>query len=215
MKEVIKHSVAYIRILSAAVVEKAKSGHPGGAMGGADFIPIVYAEFFKYNPTDRKMIDLDRYFPDPVYMSPVVYSILAMVGMLSGYASHDHNNYKQWGITTSGNPKIVRSKGAIAAPGATGMGHIIEAGAAITGRFLLARFGERWVHNTSAFISVGGIYDLISPGAGQLAGYLGLKNLTFPYRWFGRSNSLCRCRFRYFFHKNPDFYIYQFYHSNM
>ena len=30
-----------IRILTAAMVEKAKSGHPGGGMGGADFINVL------------------------------------------------------------------------------------------------------------------------------------------------------------------------------
>ena len=32
-----------IRILAASMVEKAKSGHPGGAMGGADFINTLYS----------------------------------------------------------------------------------------------------------------------------------------------------------------------------
>ena len=39
-----------IRILAASMVEKAKSGHPGGAMGGADFINTLYSEFLVYDP---------------------------------------------------------------------------------------------------------------------------------------------------------------------
>ena len=35
-----------IRVLTAAMVEKAKSGHPGGAMGGADFVNVLYSEFY-------------------------------------------------------------------------------------------------------------------------------------------------------------------------
>ena len=39
-----------IRILSAAMVQKAKSGHPGGAMGAADAITLLYSEFLRFDP---------------------------------------------------------------------------------------------------------------------------------------------------------------------
>ena len=51
-----------IRILAAAMVEKAKSGHPGGAMGGADFINVLYAEFLRYDPDERTYPFRDRFF---------------------------------------------------------------------------------------------------------------------------------------------------------
>ena len=51
-----------IRILTAAMVEKAKSGHPGGAMGGADFINILYSQFLTFDPTDPNWINRDRFF---------------------------------------------------------------------------------------------------------------------------------------------------------
>ena len=71
-----------IRILSAAMVEKAKSGHPGGAMGGADFINVLYAEFLNYNPDKPDYPFRDRFFLDPGHMSPMLYGVLALAGLI-------------------------------------------------------------------------------------------------------------------------------------
>ena len=69
-----------IRILAASMVEKAKSGHPGGAMGGADFINTLYSEFLVYDPENPAWEGRDRFFLDPGHMSPMLYSALALQG---------------------------------------------------------------------------------------------------------------------------------------
>ena len=69
-----------IRILSAAMVEKAKSGHPGGAMGGADFINVLFSEFLEYDPENPTWELRDRFFLDPGHMSPMLYSVLHLTG---------------------------------------------------------------------------------------------------------------------------------------
>ena len=66
-----------IRILAASMVEKAKSGHPGGAMGGADFINVLFSEYLVYDPKNPEWEGRDRYFQDPGHMSPMLYSALA------------------------------------------------------------------------------------------------------------------------------------------
>ena len=63
-----------IRILAAAMPEKAKSGHPGGAMGGADFINVLYSEFMVYDPENPRWEARDRFFLDPGHMSPMLYA---------------------------------------------------------------------------------------------------------------------------------------------
>jgi Transketolase len=83
-----------IRILAAAMVEKAKSGHPGGAMGGADFTNILYSKFLVYDPTDPTWINRDRFFMDPGHMSPMLYSVLACAGF---YSMEDLKSFRQWG----------------------------------------------------------------------------------------------------------------------
>jgi len=175
MKEdIVKRAADNIRILSAAMVEKAKSGHPGGAMGGADFINILYSEFLRWDPDDMTWKNRDRFFLDPGHMSPMLYSILTLTGK---YTLDDIKNFRQWGSVTPGHPELDAGRGVENTSGPLGQGHTMAVGAAIAERFLCARFGEWMSHKTYAYISDGGIQEEISQGAGRIAGFLGLHNL--------------------------------------
>jgi transketolase len=167
-----------IRILAAAMVEKAKSGHPGGAMGGADFINILYSEFLNYDPSDMMWRNRDRFFLDPGHMSPMLYGILSLAGF---YSMEDLKNFRQWGSVTPGHPEVDVLRGVENTSGPLGQGHTMAVGAAIAERFLAARFGEWMSHKIYTFISDGGIQEEVSQGAGRLAGYLGLSNLIMFY----------------------------------
>lgn len=167
-----------IRILAAAMVEKAKSGHPGGAMGGADFINILYSEFLNYDPSDMKWSNRDRFFLDPGHMSPMLYAQLALTG---NFTMEDCTNFRQWGSNTPGHPEVDVERGIENTSGPLGQGHVMAIGAAITERFLVARFGEWMAHKTYTFISDGGIQEEISQGGGRIAGLLGLSNLIMFY----------------------------------
>lgn len=163
-----------IRILAAAMVEKANSGHPGGAMGGADFTNLVYSQFLVYDPNDPNWINRDRFFLDPGHMSPMLYAVLACTGK---YTMDELKQFRQWGSPTPGHPEVDVERGVENTSGPLGQGHAMAVGAAIAERFLAARFGEWMSHKTYAFISDGGIQEEISQGAGRIAGYLGLNNL--------------------------------------
>ncbi|HZK95411.1 MAG TPA: transketolase [Prolixibacteraceae bacterium] len=167
-----------IRILSAAMVEKANSGHPGGAMGGADYVNILFTEFLKYDPSEMTWPFRDRFFLDPGHMSPMLYSVLALAG---NYSIDDLKGFRQWGSATPGHPEVEPERGVENTSGPLGQGHTMAVGAAIAERFLVARFGEWMAHKTYTFISDGGIQEEISQGAGRLAGYLGLNNLIMFY----------------------------------
>jgi transketolase len=167
-----------IRILSAAMVEKAKSGHPGGAMGGADFINILYTEFLNYDPSDMAWVNRDRFFLDPGHMSPMLYSILTLTG---NYTMDEIKNFRQWGSPTPGHPEVDAKRGVENTSGPLGQGHTMAVGAAIAEKFLVARFGDWMSHKIYAFISDGGVQEEISQGAGRLAGHLGLDNLIMFY----------------------------------
>ncbi len=178
MDKIISRSADNIRILSAAMVEKAKSGHPGGAMGGADYVNILFSEFLKYDPDNGTWRNRDRFFLDPGHMSPMLYAILFMAGF---YKMEDLENFRQWGSTTPGHPEVSHAHGVENTSGPLGMGHTNAVGAAIAERFLVARFGEIHAHKIYTFISDGGIQEEISQGAGRIAGYLGLNNLIMFY----------------------------------
>jgi len=177
-KEISMKAADNIRILSAAMVEKANSGHPGGAMGGADFVHILFSEFLNYDPSDRTWVNRDRFFLDPGHMSPMLYSILALTGT---YSMEELKNFRQWGSPTPGHPEVDVVRGVENTSGPLGQGHVMGVGAAIAERFLAARFGEWLSHKTYAFISDGGIQEEISQGAGRLAGHLGLSNFIMFY----------------------------------
>ena len=167
-----------IRILAAAMVEKAKSGHPGGAMGGADFINLLYTEFMHYDPENPAYPFRDRFFLDPGHMSPMLYSVL----MLSGfYSMEDLKNFRQWGSITPGHPEVDVMHGVENTSGPLGQGHAMAVGSAIAERFLVARFGEWMAHKTYTFISDGAVQEEISQGVGRIAGHLGLANLIMYY----------------------------------
>ncbi|MCE5178326.1 MAG: transketolase [Porphyromonadaceae bacterium] len=177
-KAIMNKAADNIRILSASMVEKAKSGHPGGAMGGADFINVLFSEFLEYDPEDPTWVSRDRFFLDPGHMSPMLYSVLCLSGKFS---LDELKEFRQWGSPTPGHPEIDLSRGIENTSGPLGQGHAFAAGAAIATRFLQARFGEVVDHTIYTFISDGGIQEEISQGVGRIAGHLGLSNLIMFY----------------------------------
>ncbi len=163
-----------IRILSLSMVENAKSGHPGGAMGGADFLNLLYTEFLNFDPDDMAWPFRDRFFLDPGHMSPMLFSALALTG---AYSIDDLKNFRQWQSPTPGHPELDVKRGIENTSGPLGQGHAMAVGAAIAERFLTSRFGDWMSHKIYTFISDGGIQEEISQGTGRIAGHLGLSNL--------------------------------------
>ena len=174
------HAADNIRILAAAMVEKAKSGHPGGAIGGADFINVLYAEYLQYDPANPKWEGRDRFFLDPGHMSPMLYAQLAMTGK---FTMDELKNLRQWGSPTPGHPEVDVMRGIENTSGPLGQGHVFAIGAAIAAKFLAARTGNPTFEKETiyAYISDGGIQEEISQGGGRIAGHLGLDNLIMFY----------------------------------
>jgi len=169
-----------IRILAASMVEKAKSGHPGGAMGGADFINVLYSEYLQYDPSDPKWEGRDRFFLDPGHMAPMLYAQLALTGKFS---IEELQQLRQWGSPTPGHPEVDVMRGIENTSGPLGQGHVFAVGAAIAAKFLAERTGNPTFAKETiyAYISDGGIQEEISQGAGRIAGTLGLDNLIMFY----------------------------------
>ena len=177
--QVMNKAADNIRILAASMVEKANSGHPGGAMGGADFVNVLFSEFLIYDPKNPKWEGRDRFFLDPGHMSPMLYSVLALSGK---FTLDELQQFRQWGSVTPGHPEVDVMRGIENTSGPLGQGHTYAVGAAIAAKFLKARLGEEVMNQTIyAYISDGGIQEEISQGAGRIAGTLALDNLIMFY----------------------------------
>lgn len=177
--KVMNHAADNIRILAASMVEKAKSGHPGGAMGGADFINVLFSEYLVWDPSDPTWTGRDRFYLDPGHMSPMLYSALTLQGRFS---MNDIKQFRQWGSPCPGHPELDVLHGIENSSGPLGQGHAMAAGAAVAEKFLEARLGhEVMQHHIYAYISDGGIEEEISQGVGRLAGKLCLDNLIMFY----------------------------------
>ncbi|MCQ2112766.1 MAG: transketolase [Bacteroidaceae bacterium] len=176
----LNHAADNIRILAASMVEKAKSGHPGGAMGGADFINVLYSEYLQYDPEKPEWVGRDRFFLDPGHMAPMLYSQLALIGKFS---LDELAQLRQWGSPTTGHPEFEVARGIENTSGPLGQGHVYAIGAAIAAKFLAAHtgnptFGKETIY---AYISDGGVEEEISQGGARIAGILGLDNLVMFY----------------------------------
>ncbi len=177
-KKLMTRAADNIRILAASMVEKANSGHPGGAMGGADFINVLFSEFLIYDPENPTWEGRDRFFLDPGHMSPMLYATLALTGK---FTLEELKRFRQWGSPTPGHPERDLARGIENTSGPLGQGHTFAVGAAIAAKFMKARFEEVMPQTIYAYISDGGIQEEISQGAGRIAGTLGLDNLIMFY----------------------------------
>ena len=178
-KKLMNRAADNIRILAASMVEKANSGHPGGAMGGSDFINVLFSEYLVYDPEDANWSGRDRFYLDPGHMSPMLYSALALHGK---FTLDELKEFRQWGSPTPGHPERDLNRGIENTSGPLGQGHTFAAGAAVAEKFLEARLGKTVMqHKIYAYISDGGIEEEISQGTGRIAGTLGLNNLIMFY----------------------------------
>ena len=167
-----------IRILAASMVERAKSGHPGGAMGGADFVNVLFSKYLVTDPDDATWFARDRFFLDPGHMSPMLYSVLHLAGR---YTTDDLKAFRSWGSITPGHPELDVEHGVENTSGPLGQGHVMAVGCAIAERFIATHYSEVFAHKTYAFISDGGVQEGISQEAARIAGHLGLSNLIMFY----------------------------------
>ena len=175
---IIRRAADNARILSAAMVQKAKSGHPGGAMGSTEFFAILYNEFLRFNPKDPYWLARDRFFMDPGHMSAAFYSMLCFIKKLT---TDDLKNFRQLGSRTPGHPDLDVLRGIENTSGPLGLGHALSLGSAIAERILVNRFGKVFEHKTICLLSDGTVQEEIAYGVGRIAGHLKLSNLIFYF----------------------------------
>ncbi|MBV9904111.1 MAG: transketolase, partial [Alphaproteobacteria bacterium] len=166
-----------IRGLAMDAVEQAKSGHPGLPMGMADVATVLFGHFLKFDASDPKWPDRDRFVLSGGHGSMLLYSLLYLLGYESP-TLEDIKNFRQVGSPCAGHPERELIPGVETTTGPLGQGIANAVGMALAERHLNARFGDDLVnHKTYVIASDGDLEEGVSHEAISLAGHYKLKNL--------------------------------------
>jgi transketolase len=176
-------SIDTLRLLAVDTVEKAKSGHPGAAMGCSPIAYLLFHKLMRHNPADSKWANRDRFVLSAGHASPLLYSTL----FLTGYdvTLDDLKSFRQWGSRTPGHPERGVADGVEVTTGPLGQGLGMAVGMAMAERHLGAIYNrpgfEVVDHHTYALAGDGDMMEGLSHEAASLAGTLGLGKLIVFY----------------------------------
>ena len=170
-----------IRALAMDAVEKAKSGHPGMPMGTADLATVLFTRHLKFDPTDPRWPDRDRFVLSAGHGSMLLYAVLYLLGY-EDMTIEEISNFRQLNSRTPGHPEYGHTAGVETTTGPLGQGIATAVGMALAERILNARFGDDLVdHHTYVLASDGDLMEGVSHEAIGLAGHLNLNRLVVIY----------------------------------
>lgn len=172
-----------IRILSAEIIQKANSGHPGAAMGMAPLVYSLYADAMSYNSKNSHWDNRDRFVLSSGHASALLYTCLHLFGYK--VSKEDLLQFRQWGSITAGHPEYKLCDGVETTTGPLGQGVANAVGFAIAETMLAAKFNRDGYnvvdHYTYAVCGDGCMMEGISGEASSLAGTLKLGKLILLY----------------------------------
>ncbi len=181
--ELTQQAVNTIKMLSAEMVQKANSGHPGMPLGCADIAFVVWSKFLKHCPDDPSWINRDRFVLSAGHGSALLYSLLH----LSGYALslEQLGQFRQWDSITPGHPEYGVTPGVETTAGPLGQGFVNGIGMAIAAKMMAARFNKEgrqlFDHTIYGICSDGDLMEGVTSEAASIAGHLGLDNIIYLY----------------------------------
>jgi transketolase len=130
-----------IRALSMDAVEKAKSGHPGMPMGMADVATILFTRFLKFDASQPRWPDRDRFILSAGHGCALLYSALYLLGY-EDMTIQELETFRQLGSKCAGHPEFRHAEGIETTTGPLGQGLANAVGFAIAERHLNAKFGD-------------------------------------------------------------------------
>jgi len=181
-KELQQLSINAIRATVIDTINKAKSGHPGMALGSA---PIMYALFTRHlvaDPNDPMWFNRDRFVLSAGHASSLLYTMLHVAGYK--VSLEDLKSFRQLGSLTPGHPEFKHTAGVDATSGPLGQGIAQAVGMAMAERAIKAQYPQgKFVcdHYTYALCGDGCLQEGISQEAISLAGHQKLNKLILFY----------------------------------
>ena len=169
-----------LRILAAAGVEEAASGHPGMPLGMADVGTVLYKKFLKVSNENPSWINRDRFILSPGHGSMLLYSLLHLNGF--DLTKEDLKNFRQFDSKTPGHPEFDLSVGIDMTTGPLGQGFSTGVGFAVAERYLSELLGKDIIdHFTYGIVSDGDLMEGISFEAAELAAVWKLGKLIYVF----------------------------------
>ncbi len=177
---VVRQSIDTIRLLSADMVEKANSGHPGTPMEAAPIAYLLYLRHLRHNPANPDWAGRDRFVLSCGHASSLIYSMLHLTGYDLSLA--DLKNFRQFGSKTAGHPEFGHVPGVETTTGPLGQGVAVAVGMAMGSQYLSQQVdAELFDYRTWVICSDGDLMEGVSAEAGSLAGHLQLGHLNYIY----------------------------------
>lgn len=168
-----------IKALSIAEISKAKSGHPGIALGAAPILYVLYNKHMKIDITDEKWINKDRFVMSAGHGSALLYATLYMAGF--DLSIKDLKNFRQLDSKTPGHPEVGITPGVDVSTGPLGQGIANAVGMAASEKYLSEKFNGLIDYNVYVLCGEGDLMEGVSYEACSLAGTLKLGNLIILY----------------------------------
>lgn len=174
-----------IRLLSADMVERAKSGHPGAPMGLAPLAYVLFTRHLRANPSNSQWWARDRFVLSNGHACALQYSMLHLLGYK--LSLDDLKAFRQLDSKTPGHPEAHMTDGVEVTTGPLGQGVANAVGLAIAQAHLAAtyhrspKYEQLFNHHTFCIVGDGCLQEGVAAEAMSLAGHLKLHKLIFLY----------------------------------
>lgn len=120
-----------IRLGAVEAVFNAKSGHPGGALSGADILACLYFNELNIDVSNPKWEDRDRFVLSKGHSCPGLYSALALKGF---FDKEELKSFRHTGALLQGHPDMKAINGVDMSAGSLGQGFSCACGMALAGK---------------------------------------------------------------------------------
>ncbi len=172
-----------LRMMAVDMVQAAKSGHPGMALGSAPTAYVIWDRFLKHSPKNPQWHDRDRYILSAGHACAMLYSMLHLTGY--DLPLEELKRFRRLGSKCPGHPEAGMTPGVEATVGPLGQGFSNAVGMAIAEEHLAALFNKPGYdivdHHTYVMCSDGDMMEGVTSEAASLAGFLGLGKLIVVY----------------------------------